>query len=179
MKQNQMVEPVIADDFSAVTFKVRGMPDIRLDMGKLHADIIRRAACVGMAQVRIVDAAAIGVADKDGNVIPADKRVAMKHAAMARLVEHYETGTSQWSRVSEGGPTGGYLFDALCKMYGHKKAPSEIRAYLDGLSAKEQAALREDDEVAPVIAAIKAERAKLDPTPKPDTKGLLANLKGE
>lgn len=178
MKENQSVKPVIADDFSAVTFEVRGKPSLVLDMGKLHADIVKRAACVGFAQVRIVDAAAIPVARKDGSIIPAAERLDMKYAAMARLIEHYETGTDKWSRVSEAGPTGGYLFEALCSMYGHQKAPSEIRTYLDGLTDKEQAALREDDEVAPVIAKIKAERARLDPTPKPDTKALLTGLKG-
>lgn len=178
MKENQTVKPIIADDFSAVSFEVRGLDTLTLTMSKLHPDIIRRAACVGMAQVRIVDAAAIPAARKDGTIIPADERTAMKHAAMARLIEHYETGTDKWSRVSEAGPTGGYLFEALCEMYGHMKAPSEIRAYLDGLSDKEQSALREDDEVSPIIAKLKA--AKLAAIPadqRVNTKGLLDTLK--
>lgn len=156
MKSNQQVEPIIADDFSSVTFKVEGHPDLVLDMNKLSPEIVRRAACVGMAQVRIVDAAAIGAADKAGNIIPKDERIAKKHAQMAALIAHYESGTTEWSRVKTAGPKGGFLFEALCKLYGHMKAPSEIRAWLDGLSDKEQAALREDDTVKPVIEAIKA-----------------------
>ena len=49
-----------------------------------------------------------------------------------------------------------------------------VRAFLDGLSDKEQAALREDDSVAPIIAEIKAEKAA--DKPKMDTKSILAKL---
>lgn len=173
MKSNQQVAPVISDDFSTVSFEVAGMDTIVLHMDRLHPDIIRRAACVGMAQVRIVDAAAVGAADKDGNIIPAAERIAKKHANMAALVAHYETGTAEWSRVREGGPKGGFLFEALCKLYPEKSAEA-IRAWLDGLDDKQQAALREDDSVAPIIAGIKAERNK--DKPKVDTKSLLTGL---
>jgi hypothetical protein len=174
LKSNQSVQPIIADDFSGVTFKVRGMPDLPLNMNKLHPDIIRRAACVGFAQVRIVDAAAVSRNKKDGSLKSDAEMVEEKYERMAALIAHYETGTAEWSRVAEAGPTGGYLFDALCKVYGHMKAPSEIRAWLDKLSEKEQAALREDDSIAPVIADLK--RAKMAGKPQPDTKALLAGL---
>ena len=177
MRVNQQVQPVIAEDFSRVTFVVNdGGEALTLDMGKLHPDIIRRAACVGMAQVRIVDAAAVSRATKDGRVKSADEMMAEKRENMAALIAHYETGTAEWSRVQEGGPRGGLLFEALCEVYGHQKAPSDIRAWLDGLTDKEQAALREDDTIAPVIARIKAAKPKA--ASGVDTKGLLAGLKG-
>jgi len=103
MKANQIVEPIINDAFTAVTFNVRGHKPIVLDMDKLHPDIVKRAACVGMAQVRINDAAAISRTDKEGRIIPDVDRTAMKYEAMKRLVDHYMTGTAEWAqRVAKG-----------------------------------------------------------------------------
>lgn len=177
MKTNQQVGVAIADDFSAVTFTVKGFEakPIVLEMAKLSDAVRTRAACVGMAQVRIVDAAAIGAADKDGNIIPAEKRLEMKHTRMAELVAHYMTGTEEWSRVrASAGIAGGYLFEALCELYAASRTPEQIRAFLDGLSDKEQTALREDDTVSPIIAKIK--KAKTEGQPKVDTAALLGNL---
>lgn len=174
MKSNQMVEPTIADDFSSVRFDVKGMSTLTLDMGKLHADIVRRAACVGMAQVRIVDAAAVSRTDKSGKLRTEAEMIALKHERMSALIEHYETGTADWSRVKATGERGGYLFEALCEMYEGKQTPAQIREFLDNLSGKEEAALREDDEVAPIIAKIKA--AKSEGKPKVDTKSILDKL---
>ena len=99
MKDNQSVGVSINEEFSHVTFEVRGQGTLILDMGKLHEDIIRRAACVGMAQVRIVDAAAVGKADKEGRIVPEAERNAMKFAKMKALVDHYNSGTATWERV--------------------------------------------------------------------------------
>lgn len=99
MKDNQSVGVKVSDAFDSVTFEVRGQGTLVLDMGKLHADIIKRAACVGMAQVRIVDAAAVGKADKDGRIVPEAERNAMKFARMKALVDHYNSGTATWERV--------------------------------------------------------------------------------
>lgn len=175
MKSNQMVEPTIAEDFSSVSFVVRGKDTLTLDMGKLHADILKRAACVGMAQVRIVDAAAIARADKSGKVRTAAEMVDLKWERMAALIAHYETGTAEWSRIREAsGVAGGFLFEALCEMYEGKQTPAQVREFLDGLSNAEQAALREDDEVEPIIARIKAKRNEGKPVV--DTKSILGKL---
>jgi len=103
MKANQIVEPIISEDFSKVTFNVRGHESFVLEMDKLHPDVVKRAACVGMAQVRINDAAAIGRTDKEGRIIPEVDRTAMKYEAMKRLAYHYMTGTAEWAqRVAKG-----------------------------------------------------------------------------
>lgn len=155
-----------------ITFHVLGAGDVVLDMAKLSSPVLQRAALHGIIQ-RISDAAAKSRTDKDGNIIPATVLATVKRDAMAALVAHYESGSAEWSRVQSAGPKGGFLFEALCRVYGHKKAPSDIRVWLDGLSDAEQYALREDDTIAPVIVAIKAERATGD---KPDTKALLSGL---
>lgn len=142
---------------------------LTFDPTKAHAVVQAYAAFHGFKQ-RFVDAAAMSKDTKDGSAAsPAAKAKAIK-----ALIDWYETGTEKWSRISEGGPKGGFLYEALCKVYGHMKAPSEIRVWLDGLSDKEQTALRMDDTIAPVIEALKA--AKPAVKPNVDTKSLLNGL---
>lgn len=175
MAKDSTVQVTMAEDGS-VQVRVRGAHEdgsdavMVLDMAKVSATVKAYAAFHGMKQ-RLVDAAAMSKDTKDGSAASP----ATKADAIRKLVDFYATGTEKWSRVSEGGPKGGFLFEALCKVYGHMKAPSEIRAWLDGLSDKEQAALREDDTIAPVIAELKA--AKPKPASTVDTKSLLAGLK--
>ncbi len=95
MKDNQHVRPVIDVEAGTVTFEVRGMDSLVLEWARLHPDVQMRAGLAGMAQVRIVDAAAVGVADDDGNIIPEAERIALKHQRMAALIEHYHSGTAE------------------------------------------------------------------------------------
>lgn len=46
---------------------------------------------------RLVDAAAVGKSDKDGNLIPDKRRFQLMHDRMCALRDHYETGTDQWN----------------------------------------------------------------------------------
>lgn len=179
MKSNQQIDPVVDVQAGTVTIAIAdGLPPIVFEASKCAPSIMARAALVGMAQVRLIDAAAIGMTDKKtGAIIPAEQRLAMKRERIQALVDHYHTGTEEWSRVREAsGVRGGFLFEALCEMYEGKQTPEQVRAFLDGLTDKEQAALREDDEVVPVIARIKAKRN--EGQPKLDTKGILGKLGG-
>jgi hypothetical protein len=140
-----------------------------LDLSKVAAANLAYAAFHGIKQ-RAVDSAAIPADTKTGKpAAPTEKA-----EAIAAIFDHLESGSADWTVNKVSGVKGGYLFEALCKVYGHMKAPSEIREWLDTLSDKEQAALREDDTIAPVIAEIK--KAKLGDAPKADTKSLLAGL---
>lgn len=168
MKANSIIGTEVLPG-GIIRFVVKDAGELTLDLSRVHPDNMQHAAIHGFIQ-RISDGAAIGRDPKTGRPATPEEKL----EAMARLVEHYESGTAEWSRVQAAGPRGGLLFEALVRMYPDKDAAT-IRAYLDGLTDKQQAALREDDEVAPVIAAIKAERAK--DAPKMDTKGLLAGLK--
>ena len=96
MKANQTVGYVIDTDAGTIEFTVKGHKPFTLDMAKVHESNRRYASFVGMAQVRIVDGAAIGRNAKDGSIIPEDERCAMKDARMRTLVAHYETGTADW-----------------------------------------------------------------------------------
>lgn len=166
MKTNQIVAPVIADDFQSVTFTVKGMGELRLDMSKLHPDILQRAACVGMAQVRIVDAAAIGKADKSGAIIPEDVRTRLKYEAMAELIAHYETGTDQWAKrvASDAGASAAITVEAIArvKSISVEDASRMVDDYASKKGIERAAALRtlrEAKAVAEAIVAIKRERS--------------------
>jgi len=157
MKDNQHVQPVIDLAGNTVTFKVKGLSDIVFDMSRVHPDIQRQAALVGMAQVRLVDAAAVGRADKDGLIIPEVERIAMKHANISELVAHYMTGTSEWSRRASGGTSeGGLLYRALRLAY-PAKSEQEIKDFLDGKTAKQKSALVASDSLKPFVDKIRSE----------------------
>lgn len=120
-KANSIITSVLATDGNNITFLVRGHTDapLVLDLTKVSADNMRRAALHGFNQ-RIPDGAAIGAADKDGNIVPAAERDALKHSRMAALVAHYNSGTAEWSRKVEGGTrdTGGIELRAIAAIQG-------------------------------------------------------------
>lgn len=171
MKENQSVKPIINMEAGTVTFEVRGHSPLVLHMDKVHPDNVRRASFVGMAQTRIVDAAAVGLMDAAGRVIPAAERDAMKHANMAELIAHYESGTPEWSRKGTGTSDGGLLFTALCRAY-PDQTTEQVREFLAGLDDATKRALPADEAIAPIIAEIKRERAPKDV----DTTAILKKL---
>jgi hypothetical protein len=179
MKENQHVQPVVDVEAGTVTFRTRGHPDIVLHAAKLHPDVMRRAALVGMAQVRIVDAAAVGMTDDDGNIIPEAGRIALKHERMAALVEHYETGTAEWSRVGQGGGGRSITVEAIARVRGitYDAAKAETDGFaakkFNGDTKKALAFLRDGKRVQDAIAAIRAERTK---APKVDADSALDEL---
>lgn len=162
-------EPLVVDGATiGIQFTVKDAGSFTLEFNRVSPEVMAHAAYHGMVQ-RISDAAAISRDPTNGAAATPRE----KAEAMVKLVDHYHSGTAEWSRVREAGPKGGFLFEALCRMYADK-TPEAIRTWLDGLDDKQQAALREDDAVAPVIATIKAERNA--DKPKVDTKAILAGL---
>lgn len=152
-----------------VIFRVKGAGDLTFNFRKVHTDLRLTAEGHGWIQ-RISDAAAISRDAETGTAAtPAEKL-----AAMERLVEHYESGTAEWSRVAEAGPRGGILFKALCRMFAGQKSAEEVRTWLDARTKVEQAALRASEKVRKIIAEIEAEAVTA--APKVDTEALLANL---
>jgi hypothetical protein len=167
MKDNQQIKPVVSDDLTKVTFEIRGADSLVLDMTKLHPDIIRRAACVGMAQVRIIDAAAVGRDDGAGGVRSASEMLTLKRERMAALVSHYMTGTDEWNRKRAAGggatkDTSGITLQAMRRVWPDKDCEG-LALKLEtkrGITRKEAyAEFAKTKEVAAAIAAIKAERA--------------------
>jgi frataxin-like iron-binding protein CyaY len=145
--------------------------------GELIADAERLTAamwdaCVmhGLKQ-KLVDAAAIPRNTETGRSATIDEKEAAVREVWNRLL------AGEWNKVrdGEGSGNGGLLVTALIRLYAGRKTDAEIKAYVEGLNEKEQAAVRASSRVAPIIAAIKAERdaKKAD---KIDGEALLAGL---
>lgn len=169
MKDNQHVEPIIALDERTVTFRFAfGLSELVFHLDKCSDAIKARASLVGMAQVRLVDAAAIGRADKEGNIIPERQRVEMKHERIAALIEHYESGTEEWtlSGGGSGAPSAAITLQAIARVKSVTMAEAEgmVKRYADktfeGDTRKCLAFLREGAEVAQAILDIKREGIK-------------------
>ena len=149
-KANSVITHVAGDN--AVTFNVLGVGELTLNFGLLNSAIIQRAAMHGMIQ-RISDAAAISRDPETGEPATAQD----KFDAMQRLVAHYESGTSEWSRRAAPGEgnKGGLLFKALCIMSAETKTPEEIKEWLAGKTKAQLAALRATERVAAIIATLR------------------------
>ena len=148
--------------FKPLVVQIRDLSDAMLEQAALH----------GLKQ-KIVDAAALSRNPDTGRSATA----ADKYNAMREVFERVLAG--EWNKTRGDGTgtgTGGLLFAALCRLYTTKTA-EEIRAFLDGKTTAEQAALRKNPKVAGVIEEIKAERAK--GAPDTDTDDMLAELEGE
>lgn len=171
MKANGTIatSPLVIDGQTVgLVFDVKNAGRIEFDMRTVHPAMIEQAARHGFKQ-RISDGAAMARDQKTG--LPATE--AEKFDAMQRLADHYQSGAEQWGLVATQGARGGFLFEALRELY-PEHTPEQVREYLDGLSRKEQDALREDESVEPIIARMKRER--MADQPKVDTKALLAKL---
>jgi hypothetical protein len=86
-----------------------------LDMAKVSQTLLDRAIVHGLKQ-RISDAAAIPCDSETG--LPATP--AEKFAAMSELVEHYNSGTSDWIRprtAGDGTPRSGSTLQAFANVY--------------------------------------------------------------
>ena len=116
---------------------------------------IQRMAIVHGLKQKLIDAAAISRDPNTGkSATPADKWAAVR-AVYDRLL------AGQWNAArGEGtGAGNGLLFRALVRLYPAKTA-DQLRAFLDGKTKAEQAALRANPKVSAIIEEIKAEQAK-------------------
>lgn len=153
-KSNSVITHSLKPDTREIVFHVAGAGDVSLDLAKCAQPILDRFTVHGAIQ-RISDRAAIGRDPETGkSATPADKLDAMQE-----LVEHYMTGTSEWSLTGTGGPRGGMLFRALCRIYKEKSA-DDIQAWLGTKNANEKKALRKTEAVSKVIDEIEAEQMK-------------------
>lgn len=126
-----------------------------LKVSDLSESIKAEALMHGLKQ-KLVDAAAISRDPDTGR----SATVEDKFDAVKEVYDRLLSG--QWNKVREGGSgggNGGLLFAALVRLYDGRKTEEEIRAFLAEKTDAEQVALRTSTRIAPIIAAIKAERA--------------------
>lgn len=154
-KSNSVITHEMRD--GAIAFVVAGVGEVVVDLSAISSEVRDRALYHGLIQ-RVSDAAAISRDPETGkSASPADKLAAMKE-----LVDHYNSGSPDWSRRRAGGTGGGregLLFTALVRLYPGKSAEL-IREFLKGKSRAEQSALSSSAKVRPIIDSIRAEAGR-------------------
>lgn len=163
--------PAISADITAsvltLTFSDGG--EIIVNAEALSNDIRNAALMHGLKQ-KLVDAAAMSRNPDTGR----SATLADKFNAVREVADRLMAGA--WNKVREGGAgnAGGLLYRALCELYSDK-TPEAIKAFLDGKTDEEKAALRANGKIAPIIARIKAESDK-KATARIDSDALLGDL---
>jgi hypothetical protein len=129
---------------------------LTMDAGTLSNEIAAAAIMHGLKQ-KLVDAAAIARNPETGR----SATIEDKYEAVKTVYDRLLSGLWNAPRGEGGAPSGGYLLQALCRLY-PAKSVENLRAFLEGKTDKEKAALRKNPRVAEIIEAIKAENAKPD-----------------
>lgn len=126
-----------------------------LDMNTLSEAVRDRAAVHGMIQ-RISDAAAMSKFDKEGVMsTPLDKALRMK-----KLIEHYESGTEEWSlKTGGGGSQDGLLLQVLTIARPNDER-GKLVAFVGKLKPIERTKLLNSDRLRPIADRIRAEMSK-------------------
>jgi frataxin-like iron-binding protein CyaY len=127
---------------------------LTIDAQTLSREVWDTAVMHGLKQ-KIGDAAAISRNPETGRSATTDD----KFDAMSEVFNRLMAGHWNKPRESGDGAAGGLLFKALCRVKADK-TPAEVRAYLDGRTKEEQAALRKVPVIAAAIDALRAESAK-------------------
>lgn len=161
-KSNAIVTHSVAED-GVITFEVLGVGKLRFDPAAVAPVNRRRAEMHGWIQ-RIVDAAAIGVTDSEGNIIPKEERTRMKYHAMNEIIIHYESRSEEWSRVGSGGGARSLTIEAIARVQGieYDAAVEMVERHAekkyDGDTRKALNKLRQAEAVQKAMSAIRAER---------------------
>ena len=174
MKSNSTIS--ITHEGDALTFAVRDAGTLTLNLSRVSAAVRAMATIHGFKQ-RIADAAAIPRDTATGKpASPADK-----FAAMRALVEHYESGSEEWSirKSGGGGQSTGLLRRAMAAFLIDRHAMSEADArkradaWMEANDREAKAAMLASppDYFRPFLDA---ERARA--TSGVDTEALFANL---
>ena len=152
--------PAISAEINGQTLTIQSADGeiIRANITEMAEGI--QAACMmhGLKQ-KLVDAAAISRNPDTGR----SATTADKMAAIREVYERLLAGEWNKRREGSGGAAGGLLFSALCRLYAGSKTDAEVRAFIEAMDDKQQAAMRAHAKVAPIIEAIKAERAAKRP----------------
>lgn len=124
------------------------------------SEAIRAAAMMHGLKQKLVDAAAINRDPETGK--PAT--IQTKYDAVREVFDRITSANGTWNKVRGDGTgttgAGGLLYRALVRLYAEVQTPEQVRAYLTPLTAEQQAALRKNKKIAPVIEAIKVEDAE-------------------
>lgn len=151
----ETIHDAASGDLKGLAIVFRHGETLTLEFAMLKENIQRQALMHGLKQ-KLVDAAAISRNPETGRTATIEDKFAAVQEVYDRLL------AGEWNKRREGGGNaGGLLLQALVRLYPEKDADT-LRAYVDKLSRSEQAALRANSRIAPVIAEIQAERGGVD-----------------
>lgn len=161
-------------DATGITFTVSGVGELRLEYATLSQTVRDHAVFHGL-KARITDAAALERNPDTGK--PATPQA--KFDEMARLVAHYQTGTTDWSIRREGGGgenrEGGVTLRALANV--QKTDISTMREKVERMAEKNGTTTRAILAKLATQSAVAAEIARLkSATVAIDADELLAEL---
>lgn len=145
---------------------------LTINPGHLTQIVLDEAVTHGLKQ-KLVDAAAIPCNPDTGRPATAEE----KYAAVKRVYDRLMSGSWNMAAGEGGTGSGGLLYRALCKLYDGKKTPAEIRTYVEGLDKKQQAALRDNPKIKPIIDELR-EKDDAAGASGIDSDELLAGLDG-
>jgi hypothetical protein len=157
-----------------LTIKTEGMPDIVVTKDTYSPET-NEYAMLDRYRNKIIDCAALSKGPDGKSATPAMKYHAMREGADA-LHNGWNSG-----RGGEGANNAGLLVEALMRLDPTATRP-DTEAFVKSLSRDEQTAMREADAtVAPVVTAIKKERAAKKPIAvvTDDLKSKLATFLGK
>jgi len=156
MARNSTIETRINDVTGTLHLSFDNGERIDLSVDELTPAMRTMAMLHGLKQ-KLVDAAAISRDPETGRSATTDD----KYHAVKAVYDRLTGPNPSWNAVRGEGPstgTGGLLFAALVRLY-PAKTPDALRDYLSDLTLAQQAALRKNPRVSPVIEEIKLERA--------------------
>ena len=158
----RLIQSIVDIQAQTLTIKTEGKGDMVVYAFELDAAIKTHCILHGAKQ-KIVDAAAL----------PNGATTTEKYEAMKEVFDRITAVGGTWSKQGEGsGQPSGLLFKALCRLY-PAKTPDALRAWLDKQDKSQQAALRKNPKIAPIIEQIRAEGVN---TTGIDSDDLLAGL---
>ena len=158
-----LIETTPGQEGLALTFEHGKV--LRINVRDLIDPIVMHATLHGLKQ-KLVDAGALSRNPDTGRSATIDD----KYNAVREVYDRLLAGN--WNKGRGDGQAtgnGGLLFRALCQMY-PGKTPEALRAFLDGKTKSECAALRATPKIAAIIDTLRA------PSGDVDTDDLLSEL---
>lgn len=146
-----------------IRWQVKGAGTLALDLSKCSEKVRERAAVHGMVQ-RVSDAAAMARNSKTG----ASASPQEKFEAMQRLVEHYQSGTEEWSPQRSGGEGSKgrgvdrdkELLAMALGIHAVDKPAAVIAEFVKGLRKEQVAALLVSEQLKEAVAMAREEMEK-------------------
>lgn len=151
--QKRVADMTTNTNAAGVSIDFRDGSNVTVAIANLSEEIRAQLALHGLKQ-KLIDAAALPKREDGSSATIEDKFEAVLSVANA-----LRDGIWARKRESTGeNVNGGLLFRALCELYPNR-TPEQIKAFLDGKTKEEQAALRVSPKIAPIIDTLRAKKA--------------------